>query len=218
MKANDSAASARIAFAETKDWKILLREFFNAPPECVARALLGKLLVRPEKDEFLIGRIVETEAYLGELDPAAHTASGRTARNCVLFGPPGYAYVYGIYGMHYCLNVSCLPDGEPGGVLFRALEPVEGIPMMRKNRGLNSHAPIRQLASGPGKLCQAFGITRAAHNGCDFTVTNGSLALFDDGCRASEIAVTPRIGIRKAADLPLRFLLAGNSCVSGNGR
>lgn len=218
MNRSNPATSAQIEPNHAKSWKILAREIFDAPPESVARALLGKILVRTDTPELLAGRIVETEAYLGELDPAAHTASGRTARNSVLFGPPGRAYVYSIYGMHYCLNVSCLADGVPGGVLFRALEPLAGIPSMRENRGLDQQASIRQLTSGPGKLCQAFRITRLAHNGADLTAANGSLYLCDDGCNAGNIAVTPRVGIRKAADLPLRFFLAGNACVSARGR
>ena len=106
--------------------------FFNRDPRQVARALLGKLLIRKTPRGILAGRIVETEAYLGQGDAAAHAAAGKTARNAVLFGPPGRAYVYLIYGNHYCLNVSCLPDGIPGGVLFRALEPVTGIEQMAK--------------------------------------------------------------------------------------
>src|SRR5580658_6060091 len=111
-------------------------EFYDRDPRRVARALLGKLLVRRTAGGVLAGRIVETEAYLGQDDPAAHSAAGRTARNSVLFGPPGIAYVYFIYGVHYCLNVSCLPDGVPGGVLFRALEPIVGIADMAAARGI----------------------------------------------------------------------------------
>src|ERR1044071_4877016 len=108
---------------------VLPREFYDRDPVTVARDLLGKLLIRREGRKLLAGRIVEDEAYLAD-DPAAHAYSGRTPRNAVLFGPPGYAYVYFIYGNHYCLNVSCLPDGIPGGVLFRALEPLKGIKEM----------------------------------------------------------------------------------------
>ena len=194
------------------------RSFFDAPPEHVARALLGKILVRHCAGQRLAGRIVETEAYLGEHDPAAHAASGRTARNAVLYGPPGHAYVYSIYGLHQCMNVSCLPDGTPGGVLLRALEPLEGIGEMRHNRGLNLSAGIHQLASGPGKLCQALGITRAAENGIDLTRADSPLGLVEDGFQCGEITVTPRIGIHKAADLPLRFFLTGHACVSARGR
>ena len=210
--AEDSLLGGRV------DWRQLARSFFDAPPEQVARALLGKILVRRNGGERLAGRIVETEAYLGEHDPAAHAASGRTARNAVLYGPPGHAYVYRIYGLHYCINVSCLPEGIPGCVLLRALEPLEGMDAMRRNRGLSASAAIRQLASGPGKLCQAFGITRAADNDLDLTGADSSLGFVEDGFQSGDIRVTPRIGIRKATDLPLRFFLAGHACVSAAGR
>ncbi len=199
-------------------WRLLRRDFFDAPPEQVARLLLGKILVRRGRGGPLSGRIVETEAYLGEHDAAAHAASGRTARNAVLYGPPGHAYIYNIYGLHACLNVSCLPEGNPGGVLFRALEPLQGIPRMRRNRGLKSDASIDQLASGPGKLCQALGITRAADNGLDFVDAQSRLNIVEDEFQCGEIRVTPRIGITKAADWPLRFFLAGHACVSARGR
>jgi DNA-3-methyladenine glycosylase len=199
-------------------WRPLPRGFFDAPPEQVARLLLGKILVRRGRGGPLAGRIVETEAYLGEHDAAAHAASGRTARNAVLYGPPGHAYVYNIYGLHACVNVSCLPEGDPGGVLFRALEPLQGIPQMRRNRGLSESASMHQLTSGPGKLCQALGITRATDNGLDFVSADSRLNLMEDDFRCGEIRVTPRIGISKAADWPLRFFLAGHSCVSARGR
>src|SRR5881397_1587388 len=109
----------------------LSRTFYARKPRQVARELLGKVLVRREEHgSTLSARIVEVEAYLGERDPAAHAAAGKTLRNAVIFGPPGHAYVYFIYGNHYCLNVSCLPDGTPGGILFRALEPLKGIAEM----------------------------------------------------------------------------------------
>jgi DNA-3-methyladenine glycosylase len=200
---------------KTEKWRPLPRDFFDGPPEQVSRLLLGKILVRRGGDCLLAGRIVETEAYLGEHDAAAHAASGKTARNAVLFGPPGYAYIYNIYGLHACLNVSCLPDGDPGGVLFRALEPLLGLPQMRRNRGLNESAGVHQLTSGPGKLCQALGITREEDNGLDLTRADGRLCLMEDDFECGEIRVTPRIGISKAADWPLRFFLAGNTCVSG---
>jgi DNA-3-methyladenine glycosylase len=199
-------------------WQPLSRDFFDAPPEQVSRLLLGKILVRRGRDGLLAGRVVETEAYLGEHDAAAHAASGKTARNAVLYGPPGHAYIYNIYGLHACLNVSCLPDGDPGGVLFRALEPLQGIPEMRRNRGLSESAGVHQLTSGPGKLCQAMGITRAEDNGVDLTRAEGRLSLVEDDFQCGEIRVTPRIGITKAADWPLRFFLGGNACVSGRRR
>jgi DNA-3-methyladenine glycosylase len=115
------------------------RAFYARNPRRVARELLGKVLVRESGRELLTARIVEVEAYLGENDPAAHSAAGQTLRNAVLFGPPGYAYVYFIYGNHYCLNVSCEPEGRAGGVLFRALEPLTGIDKMAAARGITLH-------------------------------------------------------------------------------
>src|SRR5579862_1513747 len=134
----------------------LARAFYARDPRRVSRSLLGKILVRHTTHEHLTARIVEVEAYLGAEDPAAHSAAGRTARNAVLFGPPGYAYVYFIYGNHYCLNVSCLPDGVAGGILFRALEPLSGIEAMARSRGLSARVPHdpRWLTSGPGRLAE----------------------------------------------------------------
>src|SRR5258708_11586989 len=120
----------------TREAKLLHRSFFNRDPRIVARELLGKLIVRRHGRRQLAGRIVEVEAYLGAGDLAAHAAAGHTARNAVIFGPPGHAYVYFIYGVHYCLNISCLPDGDAGCVLIRALEPVSEIREMAKARGL----------------------------------------------------------------------------------
>src|SRR5579863_7129706 len=149
----------------------LPREFYDRDPRRVSRELLGKVLVRREAGKILTARIVEVEAYLGTDDPAAHSFSGRTARNAVLFGPPGFAYIYFIYGNHYCLNVSCLPDGTAGGVLFRALEPLIGIDDMARARGIpaDGHRNLRLLTSGPGRLAEAFGITRVRDNGKDLT-------------------------------------------------
>src|ERR1700758_4448371 len=122
--------------AKVRTAHVLPREFFNRDAVTVARELLGKLLVRREGRKLLAGRIVEDEAYLGPNDPAAHAYAGRAARNSVLFGPPGHAYVYFIYGNHYCLNVSCMPESQGEGVLFRAMEPVVGIEDMAEARGM----------------------------------------------------------------------------------
>jgi len=200
----------------------LERAFYNRDPRRASRELLGKVLVRREgvSKAPLTARIVEVEAYLGEKDPAAHSAAGNTARTAVLFGPPGYAYVYFIYGNHYCLNVSCEPEGRAGGVLFRALEPLSGVEEMAQARGIEIHGPedLRKLTSGPGRLCEAFGITRARDNGCDLTSATSALWIGEDGYRARNIRTTPRIGITKAADKPLRYLLSGNPFVSGKAR
>ena len=119
----------------------LPQKFYNRDPRRVGPELIGKILVRRDGKKLLTARIVEVEAYLGQDDPAAHSAAGRTVRNSVLFGPPGRAYVYFIYGNHFCLNVSCLPDGEAGGILFRALEPLSGIEEMAKLRGIVIQRP-----------------------------------------------------------------------------
>lgn len=204
----------------TKALTPLSRDLYDRDPRPVSRDLLGKILVRRERRRRLIARIVEVEAYLGADDPAAHAAVGRTARNDVLFGPPGHAYVYFIYGNHYCLNVSCLPDGIAGGILFRALEPLEGIEEMANERGIAVKSPrdLRLLTSGPGRLAEAFGITRARDNGKDLTSAKSDLFIADDGFRVPRVMVTPRIGITKAAALPLRYVIAGNPFVSGPAR
>jgi DNA-3-methyladenine glycosylase len=202
--------------AATTPIRPLDRTFFGRSPQRVARELLGKVLVRDGKTR-LAARIVEVEAYLGENDPAAHSAAGKTARNAVLFGPPGYAYIYFIYGNHYCLNVSCEREGKAGGVLFRALEPLLGMKEMARARKITLHSPrdLPRLTSGPGRLAQAFGITRARDNGCDLTSPASGLWIGEDGFRARNIETTPRIGITKAIERPLRFILAGNPFLSG---
>ena len=197
-------------------------EFYDRDPRKVARALLGKVLIRKTQRDLLAGRIVETEAYLGTGDAAAHTAAGKTARNAVLFGPPGYAYVYFIYGNHYCLNVSCLPDGVPGGVLFRALEPLAGVEGMARARGIEirrehdlGENDLKKISSGPGRLAEAFGITRERDNEKSLVSARSDLRIVDDGYRVRHVVVTQRIGITKSAGHPLRFVIAGNPFVSG---
>jgi DNA-3-methyladenine glycosylase len=206
--------------------QLLKPDFYNRDPRQVARALLGKLLIRKTPRGILAGRILETEAYLGQSDAAAHSAAGKTARNAVLFGPPGLAYVYFIYGNHYCLNVSCLPDGIPGGVLFRALEPVAGIEQMAIARDIEIEDAttlakisfLRKISSGPGRLSEAFGVTRERDNRKNLTSPRSDLRIANDGYRVRRIIVTPRIGIVKAAEEPLRYFIAGNPFVSGRSR
>jgi DNA-3-methyladenine glycosylase len=203
----------------TREAKLLRRTFFNRDPRLVSRELLGKLIVRREGRRKIAGRIVEVEAYLGAGDLAAHAAAGHTARNAVLWGPPGHAYVYFIYGVHYCLNISCLPEGDAGCVLIRALEPVSGIRDMAKAReladlDLTLPRDLRKLASGPGKLCEALGITRPRDNDKDMLSPASDLQVMSDGFRVEEVAVTPRIGIIKSAELPLRYVIAGNIFLS----
>jgi DNA-3-methyladenine glycosylase len=191
----------------------------EAPPERVAPRLLGKVLAHVSAAGVVSGRIVEVEAYLGphntQPDPAAHSFRGPTPRNLVIFGPAGHAYVYAIYGRYFCMNIVCETQGQAGCVLVRALEPLSGTDQMAKNRGLPPSASARQLTSGPSRLCQALGLTRAAHNGLDLLDPASPLQLRDDGFRVTQALVTPRIGIHVAADWPLRFILPGNIYVSG---
>jgi len=191
------------------------RAFFARDPRLVAPQLLGRVLVRKQGRKLLAGRIVELEVYLGRDDPAAHAYAGPTERNRVLFGPPGYAYVYFIYGNHYCLNVSCMREGEAGSLLFRALEPLAGIPEMLRARDLAPGSNPRLIASGPGRLAEAFGITRERENGKDLTSLKSGLWIADDGFRPAHVAITKRIGITKAAEHPLRYIIPGNPFVSG---
>jgi len=193
-------------------------DFYARDPRRVARDLLGKVVVRHLGRERMAGRIVEVEAYLGAGDAAAHAAAGLTPRNRVLFGPPGRSYVYFIYGNYYCLNASCLPDGVAGGVLFRALEPLAGLRAMARNRGLAGELTERSkrlLTTGPGRLCEAMKITRARDNDRDMTLPESGIWIGADGYRPAKIAVTRRIGITKAAEHPLRYVIAGNQFVSG---
>jgi DNA-3-methyladenine glycosylase len=185
---------------------ILKRSFYERPTVDVARDLLGKILVHGPT----AGVIVETEAYPGGDDFASHSSRGITPRTRVIFGPPGHAYVYFIYGMYQCLNLVCEPDGKAGCVLLRALDPLAGAEIMRSRRPA---APkIEDLASGPGKLTLAMAIT-LQHNGAD--VTRGSLVVRETlEKRRFEIRTTPRIGISQCVDAPLRFLITGNRSVS----
>ncbi|MGD1991650.1 MAG: DNA-3-methyladenine glycosylase [Anaerolineae bacterium] len=193
----------------------LSRDFFARDTLTVARELLGQRLVRIVEGERLCGRIVESEAYVGEADEACHASCGRTARNAVMYGPPGHAYVYLIYGIHHCLNTVTVREGYPAAVLIRALEPVEGLDRMRMLRG---GRPDRELTNGPGKLCQALAIDLDL-NGADLCASNADLFL-EYGDRVDEGAVRtgPRVGIRgdeAAMAAPWRFYLANNSHVSG---
>jgi DNA-3-methyladenine glycosylase len=199
--------------------RLLKRAFFEDSAERVAPLLLGKVFARRTRSGWIAGRIVEVEAYLGPHhetpDPAAHSHRGPTPRNQVIFGPAGHAYVYSIYGMYYCMNITCEPVGRAGCILLRALEPVAGLKQMARNRGLDANAKPAALTSGPSRLCQALGLTRAEHNGLDLLDKGSALQVLDDGFRADEVVVTVRIGIRHAADLPLRFCIRGHACVSG---
>jgi len=178
----------------------LERGFYLQDTISAAQAVLGKVLAHSTEDGVLMGRIVETEAYLSD-DPACHASRGRTRRCETMFGEPGRAYVYFTYGAHYCLNLVTQPVGVPEAVLVRALVPLKGIDSMKRRRGVEREI---DLCSGPGKLTQALGID-AALNGED--LTGNRLYVVDDGAPPGEVVVRPRIGIREAADRPWRFYL-----------
>jgi len=190
----------------------LPRRFFVRDPVVLARDLLGQVLFYKSADGLLAGRIVETEAYRGEADPASHAFRGRTARNAVMFGPAGHAYVYFTYGMHYCLNVTADVSGTAGAVLFRALEPLAGVEIMRA-RG--DHGPEIRVLSGPGKIGRAFGLT-LEDNGRDFT--RGPLGLAAGSPVPNrDVAVSRRVGISRGVELPYRFAVIGSRSVSKGG-
>jgi DNA-3-methyladenine glycosylase len=179
----------------------------------LARDLLGRILFYRTPDGLLAGRIVETEAYTGATDPASHAFRGRTARNAVMFGAAGHAYVYFTYGMHYCLNVTADRTGTAGAVLLRALEPLSGIDLMR-SRG--DQGPEPRLLSGPGKIGRAFGLT-LQDNGRDFT--RGPLGIAAGRPVADhQVRASPRIGISRAVTLPYRFAVIGSQSVSARGK
>ena len=189
----------------------LPRSFYQQSTLDVARQLLGKYLVREHQEGTTVGRIVETEAYVGPEDKACHASKGRTARTEVMFGPAGYAYVYLIYGMYDCLNLVTESEDYPAAVLIRAVEPLEGIDLMKARRRTDR---LHNLASGPGKLCQAFAIDRKLNGGdlCDKV-----LYLEDRGEPVSKVVTTPRIGVDYAGPWkrkPWRFLVQGSEFIS----
>jgi DNA-3-methyladenine glycosylase len=181
------------------------REFFDRSVHEVARDLIGSRLAVGET----AGIIVETEAYEAS-DPACHAYIGRTTRNQVLFGPPGYAYVYLSYGIHSLLNFVTEPEGTASAVLIRALEPTDGIDLMRARRGRDD---VEGLSSGPGKLTEALGVDLAL-NGADLFAPPFELAEPAGEWAAAEVATGPRIGITKAAELPWRYCVSGSRYVS----
>ncbi|MGB8965250.1 MAG: DNA-3-methyladenine glycosylase [Candidatus Cybelea sp.] len=178
----------------------------------LATALLGCVLVRESDDGMTAGRIVETEAYLPG-DPACHAYSGKSPRNATLFGPPHRAYVYQIYGTSFCFNLSSEPDGEGAGVLVRALEPIEGLALMRERRGVQTE---RDLCRGPGRLCRALEIDRSL-DGVDLFADPRLWLAAADGATV-RIRRSRRIGLTRAAERRLRFYAAGSPFVSGPAR
>jgi DNA-3-methyladenine glycosylase len=187
----------------------LSRAFYRRDPRAVAPELLNKVLVAADGRR---ARIVETEAYCGPIDAAAHTYRGKTARNATMFGPPGHLYVYFTYGMHWCANTSCGVVGEGVGVLLRAAEPLAELDHMRALRPAARRD--RDLCSGPARLCQAFGIDRRL-DGIDLVRGEAGLAIVDDGIPPpADPAIGPRVGIRHAAHEPWRWYVRGNPNVS----
>ena len=199
---------------------VLPRDFYNRPTLTVAQELLGKVLVHRTAGAVTAGMIVETEAYIGEDDPACHAAPGPTRRNEPLYGPPGIAYVYLNYGIHYLVNAVTEAEGSPAAVLIRALEPLEGIALMLKRRAApGRHLETADLCRGPGNLTKALGIT-IAENRLDLCAAAGESQLYveDRGFATFRVASGPRIGIRVAVDRPWRFWIDDNCCVSGHRR
>jgi DNA-3-methyladenine glycosylase len=195
--------------ARARATKRLPRAFYRRDPREVAPDLLNKVLVANDGRR---ARIVETEAYCGAFDAAAHTFRGQTARNAVMFGVPGLLYVYFTYGMHYCCNAVCGEEGEGVAVLLRAAEPLAGLDLMRAARPAAKRD--RDLCSGPARLCQAFGIARA-QDGVDLVTGVGGYGIVDDGVPPpEEPVVTTRVGIRHAAEELWRWYVPGNPNVS----
>ena len=204
---NENAALTARRF---RTGKILPAAFYDRDTELASRELLGCVLECTTAEGKASGIIVETEAYIGEHDPACHAAAGRTTRTAPLYGRPGIAYVYFIYGMYWCVNAVTRAEGLPSAVLIRALEPLEGIELMRGRRPRAKSD--RDLTNGPGKLCIALGIG-PEHNGV--SLQRGGLVV-REGRRVEDrdVVIAPRIGIKKAADWPLRWYIKNNDFVS----
>ena len=200
---------------------ILSRDFYNRPTLDVAHDLIGKLLVHRTGRTRTAGLIVEVEAYIGEDDPACHAAAGRTARNAPLYGPPGYAYVYLNYGLHHLVNAVTEGEGRPAAVLIRALEPVEGLAVMRRRRARaawrRGRPPVsdHELCRGPGNLTCALGISLAENAR---TLSRRPLTIEDSGVRLPDVVWGPRVGISVGQDRPWRCAALHHPCVSGGRR
>jgi len=194
-------------------WKPLPRSFYLRPTLQVARSLLGKYIVRKYSDKVLVGKIVETEAYIGPNDPASHAYRGRTERNKVMFEEGGRAYVYFTYGMHYCFNIVTEREGYPAAVLIRAVEPIEGVEEMRRNRGFTAREKHEaDLANGPAKFCEALQISKKLNG---LQLTRGELFLSDgESIPRSKIGTSRRIGIRNGREKKWRFYVRENRFVS----
>jgi DNA-3-methyladenine glycosylase len=192
----------------------LPRSFYDQPTLAIARDLLGKTLWRRTEEGVVGGIIVETEAYVTAIDPASHNHRRPTKRAAAMYGPPGRAYIYFTYGMYHCLNVVTEPDGQSAAVLLRAIQPTFGLDLMARRRGATSDS--RDLARGPGRLCQAFALT-LADNRTDFIGETLWISALPDqpSLPNTSIVASPRIGISQGVDLPWRFYIADNASVSG---
>jgi DNA-3-methyladenine glycosylase len=199
---------------------LLPREFFVGHSLQVAPGLLGCVLEHETADGLVAVRLTEVEAYEGAADPASHAYRGRTARNAVMFGPPGHAYVYFTYGMHFCVNLTCLPPGTASAILLRAGEVIEGVPLAAARRTARRAGrpavPGRELARGPARLCQAVGIDRAQDGAdvCDPTSALRIRAATGGAGRRAAVSHGPRVGVSSAAGRPWRFWLTGDPTVS----
>jgi len=202
--------------ADRRAHALLPRSFYTRATLAVVEELLGKVLVHRTPAGTTAGMIVEAEAYIGEDDPACHAAPGPTARNAPLYGPPGHAYVYLNYGVHYLVNAVTEAEGRPAAVLLRALHPVEGLPLMRKRRAPGGgHIADADLCRGPGHLTRALGITLAEN---ELDLVSSRLAIEDRGHAPGPVAWGPRIGIRVGVEKPWRCWIAGHPSVSGSRR
>ena len=210
----EEPGSLKSGRADVADRRVVARSFYEPGSVEVAPLVLNKLLARlDQRGRVLIaGRVVEVEAYRGQHDPASHAYKGPTRRNATMFGPPGRLYVYFTYGMHWCANLVCSPEGTAEAILIRALSPVSGIGAMRSARG--ERVSDRNLVSGPARLCQALGIT-GAENGADLVEGDMGLVLLDDGVAPPRRpARSGRVGIRQATEVQWRFWVPGEPNVS----
>ena len=189
----------------------LPRDFFDRPVEEVAPSLLGRVLRHRTPEGVVAVRLTEVEAYAGQRDPASHAYRGKTARNAVMFGPPGHVYVYFTYGMHFCMNLVCGPDGTAMAVLLRAGEVVEGMETAQARR---PRSTVRDLARGPARLCQALGVARE-QNGLDVCAPDGPLSIHaGEPADPGAIRTGQRTGVNGAKDVPWRFWIDGDPTVS----
>jgi DNA-3-methyladenine glycosylase len=200
-------------FSKISNQTPLPRSFYQQSTLSVASALLGKYLYRKWRNSYIVGKIVETEAYIGEDDPACHAARGKTRRNAIMYGPPGFTYIYFIYGMYFCLNVVTESEGFPAAVLIRAVEPIDGIEQMKKFRKIED---VQNLSNGPGKLCQAFHLDRKQNGmdlcGMELFITHG------EEIAGTSVVRSKRVGIKVGVDHLWRFFIKNNSYVSKGGK